>query len=93
MPRILEEVAIHRLNVDPEAKEVKQKKISYGLERRGVTEQEVQKLLSARFIEESKYPTWLSNVVMVKKANGKWRICVDFTNLNRAFPKDCFLLP
>ena len=34
------------------------------------------------------YPDWLANVVMVKKANGKWRMCVDFTNLNKACPKD-----
>ena len=39
------------------------------------------------------YPDWLANVVIVKKANGKWRICVDFTDLNRACPKDSFPLP
>ena len=39
------------------------------------------------------YPDWLANVVMVKKANGKWRMCVDFTDLNRACPKDSYPLP
>ena len=39
------------------------------------------------------YPKWLANVVLVKKANGKWRMCVDFTDLNRACPKDSFPLP
>ena len=39
------------------------------------------------------YPDWLANVVIVKKANGKWRMCVDFTNLNRACPKDSNPLP
>ena len=39
------------------------------------------------------YPDWLANVVLVKKANGKWRMCVDFTNLNKACPKDSFPLP
>ena len=39
------------------------------------------------------YPDWLANVVIVKKANGKWRMCVDFTNLNRACPKDSYPLP
>ena len=39
------------------------------------------------------YPDWLVNVVMVKKANGKWRMCVDFTDLNRACPKDSYPLP
>ena len=39
------------------------------------------------------YPKWLSNVVLVKKANGKWRLCIDFTDVNRACPKDSFPLP
>ena len=39
------------------------------------------------------YPTWLSNTVVVKKNNGSWRVCVDFTDLNKACPKDCFSLP
>ena len=39
------------------------------------------------------YPDWLANVVMVKKANGKWRMCVGFTDLNRACPKDSYPLP
>ena len=54
---------------------------------------EVNKLLAANFIREVHYPEWLANVVMVKKANGKWRICVDFTDLNQAYPKDSFPLP
>jgi hypothetical protein len=40
-----------------------------------------------------KYPDWLANTVMVKKANGKWRMCIDFTDLNKACPKDEFPLP
>uniref|UniRef100_A0A2N9FU44 Uncharacterized protein n=1 Tax=Fagus sylvatica TaxID=28930 RepID=A0A2N9FU44_FAGSY len=52
-----------------------------------------QKLLTAGFIREVFYPDWLANVVMVKKANGKWRMCVDFTDLNKACPKDSFPLP
>jgi len=39
-------------------------------------------LLSAGFIEEAHYTTWLSNMVLVKKANGKWQMCVDYTDLN-----------
>ena len=38
------------------------------------------------------YPEWLANVVLVKKANGKWRICVDFMDLNKACLKDSFPL-
>ena len=51
------------------------------------------KLLIANFIKEVYYLEWLANGVMVKKANGKWRICVDFTDLNNAYPKDSFPLP
>ena len=54
---------------------------------------EVNKLLVANFIREVYYPEWLANVVMVKKANGKWRMCVDFTDLNSTKPKDSFPLP
>ena len=48
---------------------------------------EVNKLLAAGFIREVYYPDWLVNVVLMKKTNGKWRMCVDFTDLNKACPK------
>jgi hypothetical protein len=54
---------------------------------------EVHRLLEAKFIKPIDYPTWLANVVMVQKKNGKWRMCIDFTNLNKACPKDNFPLP
>ena len=50
-------------------------------------------MLAAGFIREVYYPNWLANVVLVKKANGKWRICVDFIDLNCACPKDNFIFP
>ncbi|XP_050278345.1 uncharacterized protein LOC126719883 [Quercus robur] len=53
----------------------------------------VNKLLSTGFIREVYYPEWLANVVIVKKANGKWRMCVDFIDLNKACLKDSFPLP
>ena len=55
--------------------------------------EEIKKLLEANFIKEVFYPNWLPNVVMVKKSNVKWRMCVDFTDLNKACPKDSFPLP
>ena len=55
--------------------------------------EEVRKLQEASFIREVYYPDWLANVVMVKKASGKWRMCVDFTDLNKACPKDSYPLP
>ena len=54
---------------------------------------EVQRLLDAKVIREVKYPTWLANTVPVKKKNGKWRMRIDFIDLNKACPKDDFPLP
>ena len=54
---------------------------------------EVHKLQEASFIREVYYSNWLANVIMVKKASGKWRMCVDFTDLNKACPKDSYPLP
>ncbi|XP_074297565.1 uncharacterized protein LOC141628304 [Silene latifolia] len=62
-------------------------------ERNEVINQEVDNLLVAGKIRKVKYPEWLSNVVVVPKKNNKWRVCVDFTDLNKACPKDPFPLP
>jgi hypothetical protein len=53
---------------------------------------EVQCLLDAGFIREVTYPQWLTNVVMVRKKNEKWRMCTDFTDLNKCGSKDDFPL-
>ena len=62
-------------------------------ERRKAAQGEVQKLLDAGIIREVQYPEWLANVVMVPKKNGKWRMCIDFTILNKACPKEEYPLP
>ena len=62
-------------------------------EKTEATKAEVHHLLEAKFIEPTANPTWLANVVMVQKKNGKRKICNDFTNLNKAYPKDNFPLP
>ena len=53
----------------------------------------MQKLLAAGFIRPIEHPKWLSNIVPVNKKNGQMRCCIDFRNLNKACPKDEFLLP
>ena len=85
-------VITHRLNVCPSFKSVRQKKRVFAPERDNATKDEVQKLITTKFIREVYYSDWLANVVMVKKANGKWRMCVNFTDLNKACPKDNYLL-
>ena len=77
------------MNVDPEKKPIQQRRQVFAPEQ----DQEVNKLLLVGFIREVYYPDWLANVVLVKKVNGKWRMCVDFMDLNKACPKDSFPLP
>ena len=55
--------------------------------------QEVKRLKEAKAIKEIFFPKWLANTVVVRKKNGKWRVYVDFTNLNQACPKDPFPMP
>ena len=86
-------VITHRLNVYPSSKPVCQKKRVFTPEQDNTIKEEVQKLTTTEFIWEVYYSDWLANVVMVKKANGKWRMCVDFTDLNKTCPKDSYPLP
>ena len=86
-------VNTHKLNANPSCKPVKQKRRSFALERQKAINEEVGKLLQAQAIRELEYPKWLANFVLVKKANSKWRLCIDFTDLNKACPKDSFPLP
>ena len=62
-------------------------------ERDNAIKEEVQKFITVQFIREVYYLDWLANVVMVKKANGKWRMCVDYIDLNKACLKDSYPLP
>jgi hypothetical protein len=93
IPGISPEEIVHILNVELDMKPVKQKRRKFAPERVEAIAVEVEKLLKAQFIQEVYYPDWLANVVLVKKSNGKWRMCVDFTDLNKACPKDSFPLP
>ena len=84
MPGIDPLVIVHKLNVSPSFPLIRQKKRVFAQERDRAMAEEVRKLLEVDFIQEVYYLDWLANVVMVKKANGKWRMCVDFTDLNKA---------
>ena len=93
MPGIDPSVIVHRLNVNSASLPIRQKKQVFAQKRDKVVAEEVRKLLDAGFIREVYYLDWLANVVMVKKNNGKWRMCVDFTDLNRVCLKDSYPLP
>ncbi|RVW70817.1 Transposon Ty3-I Gag-Pol polyprotein [Vitis vinifera] len=86
-------IASHRLNVFSTTRPVRQRIRRFHPDRQRIIRNEIDKLLEAGFIREVSYPDWLANVVVVPKKEGKWRVCVDYTNLNNACPKDSFPLP
>ena len=83
----------HHLNVNPSITSKRQPLRRLSKEHVEVVKSEVTKLKQAMAIKEVFYPQWLANTVVVKKKTRKWHVCVDFTDLNRAFPKDSFLMP
>ena len=93
MTGISPKVIVHQLNVDLSFKAVRQKRRKFAPERNKIINDEVDKLLKIGSVREVQYPDWLANVVVVPKKNGKHRVCIDFTDLNKACPKDSFPLP
>ncbi|KAK1648155.1 hypothetical protein QYE76_065960 [Lolium multiflorum] len=92
MPGVPRELAEH-LHVRPDAKPVKQPLRRFAEERRKAIGEEIARLLAAGFIMEVLHPDWLANPVLVLKKNDSWRMCIDYTSLNKACPKDPFPLP
>jgi hypothetical protein len=92
MHGIPKEVIKHHLKIYPDAKPVSQKPRRQSVERQDFIREEVRKLLHAGFIKEVHHPVWLANPVIVPKANGKLRMCIDYTSLNKACPKDPYPL-
>jgi hypothetical protein len=93
MKGIPREVVKHKLNIKPKSKLVKQCLCRFNNEKCKAIGEEIKKLLSSGFIGEVFHPEWLANPILVKKKNKKWRMCVDYTCLNKACPKDPFPLP
>jgi len=90
MPSIPREVAEHSLEIRAGSKPVKPRLRRFDEEKRKIIGEEIHKLLTAGFINEVHHPDWLANPVLVNKKNGKMRMCVDYTNLNKAFRKFLF---
>jgi hypothetical protein len=93
MPGIPREVIEHHLKINPGARPVSQKPRRQSVERQDFIRKKVRKLLDAGFIEEVRHPVWLANPVIVPKANGKLQMCIGYTSLNKACPKDPYPLP
>jgi len=87
------QVAMHHLNIKPDAKPVKQQQRQFRPDIMEVVEAEVHKLIACSFIREEQHPDWVANIVPVLKKNEKIRICIDYRDLNTACPKDEFPLP
>jgi hypothetical protein len=92
MPGIPREVAEHSLDNKLTSRLVKQRLCRFDEKRRRAIGEEIEKLLSAGFIKEVYHPEWLGNL-LVRKKSRKWRMCIDYTGLNKACPKDPFPLP
>jgi hypothetical protein len=93
MPGTLREVAEHALKIRPGSRSVKQLLRCFDEEKRRAIGEEIARLLATGFIKKVYRPEWLANPVLVRKKSGKWRICVDYTSLNKACPKHPFSLP
>nr|GEX85281.1 reverse transcriptase domain-containing protein [Tanacetum cinerariifolium] len=93
MTRVPRHIAEHRLNVREGCLPIRQKKRGQAPERNKAISEKVKKLVEADIMKEVHYHSWLSNPVMVKKQDNSWRMCVDFKDLNKACPKDGYLLP
>jgi hypothetical protein len=90
---VLRVLAEHSLHIRSDSKLVKQALWRFAEEKRKAIGEEIARLLAASFIMEVFYPDWLANPVLVLKKNNTWCMCINYTSLNKACPKDPFALP
>jgi hypothetical protein len=93
MPGVIRELIEHSLNVHAQAMAKKQRLRRFAQDKHEAIKREIAILLAASFIKEVIHPEWVANPVLVNKKNNEWRICVDYTDLNKHCPKDHFGLP
>jgi hypothetical protein len=91
MPGVPRNLIEHSLNIDPKATPKRKHLHHFADDRQEAIKEVLAKLLAAGFIKEIFHPKWLANPVLVcKKNSNEWRMCVDYTDLNKHFPKDSF---
>jgi hypothetical protein len=94
MPGVSRELVKHKLKVYPQARPIRQKLCCFTPDKREAIRAELTRLVAAGFIIEVLHPEWLANPIFVLKNNKvDWRMCVDYTDLNKHCPKDPFGLP
>jgi hypothetical protein len=91
MPGVPRRLIEHSLNVDPKATLKRQHLRHFADDRQDSIKKELTKLLAVGFIREVFHLEWLANPVLLSKKNmNEWRMCVDYTDLNKHYPKDPF---
>jgi hypothetical protein len=93
MPGVPSKLIEQELHLDPKAKPIKQRLRHFTQDKNDVIKREITRLLDTSFIKEVYHPDWLANPVLVPKKNKVGRMCVDYTDLNKACKKDPFRLP
>eukprot|EP00253_Pinus_taeda_P023617 PITA_23617 len=93
MKRVHPSVCTHHIYIKEDCKPVTQPQRRMNPALKDIVKEELQKLLDAGFIYPISDSEWVSPLVLVPKKNGKWRICVDYRELNKATKKDLFPLP
>lgn len=93
MPGIPEEIELHRLNIKNGVHPIKQKKRVFSSEKQDAINKKIDRLMEPNFIKEVQFPKWISSVVLVKISSGKRRMCINYSDLNRACPKNFYPLP
>lgn len=93
MVGISSEVITLKLEVDLDYPPIKQKKRKFAPEGNKIINEKVEKLKHNGFVREVHYPNWLANIMVVQKKNRKWKVRINFMDLNKACPKDDFPLP
>jgi hypothetical protein len=93
MPGVPRELIEHELHLDPKAKPINQQLHHFSQDKKDVIKTEIARLLDAGFIKDVYHPDWLTNPILIPKKNKDWRMCVDYTDLNKACKKEPFGLP
>jgi hypothetical protein len=93
MPRVPRGLIEHELHLNSKAKPVEQRLSCFTEDKKDVIKREITRPFDASFIKEVYHLDWLTNPVLVPKKNKDWRMCVEYTNLNKACKKDLFSLP
>lgn len=93
MPGNTTSIIMHELNIDPLGKLIAHRKKSMGDEKKLTNRVDVGKLVDVKYLKKIWFWTCVANPVLVKKSSEKWQVCVDFRDLNKVFPKNCYPLP